>query len=135
MITTIAGAMTATMKGLGIFKAVERSVLPNIVQSPPGAAVILAYDKEVENRPTSRELGWDVMVTVSALGSGKGIKTADDIIDLLRETFINYRPLDEGVLPARVPTITLEGIQGQLLVYTVRVTMVILPAVIDASHQ
>jgi hypothetical protein len=130
MIDRIAEAIEGRLKGLEIFKAVERTVTTKILQSPPSAALFLAYDREKTNTPTpTRTLGWDILVLIPAHGADRGQKTAGDCLDVVREAFINWRPwTGGGVLPMEVPEIRMEGIEQTMLVYTVRLTLDVMPA-------
>jgi len=132
MIDRIAQEIEDKLKGLGIFKAVERTVSRKVLQSPPSVAFFLAYDREVVSKPTvTRELGWDLLLMLPALGADKGQKSTGTCIDTLRDAFVEWRPWKTGgVLPAVVPEIRLEGIEQTLLVYTVRLTMRVMPAMI-----
>ncbi|MBU1564226.1 MAG: hypothetical protein KJ630_01190 [Proteobacteria bacterium] len=132
MIDAIANAIEGALKGLKIFKAVERTVNTKILQSPPSVAFFLAYDRQVANKPTAtRDLGWDLLLMIPALGVGKGGKSAGDCIDTVRSAFIGWRPWTSGgVLPAEVPEIKLEGIEQTVLVYTARLTMRVMPDLI-----
>lgn len=135
MIDRIAEAIEERLKGLGIFKAVERTVTAKILQSPPSAAVFLAVDREKFNKPTvTRTLAWDILVLVPAHGSGKGQKVAGDCIDAVRGAFILWRPWTTGgIMPAEVPEIRLEGIEQTMLVYTVRLAMEVMPELITPA--
>ena len=132
MIDLIGTAIVTALEELAMFKAVEETVNRTVLQSPPGAAVILAYDKEAENKPVARELGWDIVLLLPALGRDRGKDQRGSIIDAVRKKFIGWRPFTTGgAMPARVPAIRLEGIEKSLLVYTVRLTMEVMPDVID----
>ncbi len=136
MIQTVASAMVSRLEGLDIFRAVERGVGGKILQTPPAAAVILNDEKEAENSPVVRELGFDVVLSIPAMGSDKGHDAADDIIDAVRNVFVDQVLLPSGgVTPAKVPFIRLEGMERNLLIYTARVTMQAMPAVIDKNMQ
>lgn len=129
MIDRIAGEIESRLKWLGIFKAVERTVNAKILQAPPSVAVLLAVDRERDNDPTvTRVLGWDLLLMIPALGAGKGQKSAGDLLDAVRDAFVNWLPWETGgVMPAEVPEIRLEGIEQTMLVYTVRLTMEVMP--------
>lgn len=133
MIDRIAGEIEARLKGLGLFKAVERTVNAKVLQAPPSVAIFLAYDRAVVNKPTiTRDLGWDLLLMVPAIGPGKGQKAAGDILDSVRDAFVGWRPWTTGgVLPAEVPEIRMEGIEQTMLIYTVRLTMQVMPANIN----
>lgn len=136
MIDQIAQEIENTLKALGIFKAVERTVNTKILQSPPSVAVLYAGERQKENDPVVRLLTWELLLMIPALGVGKGQKPAGDCIDLVRDTFINWLPFDTGgVLPAEVPDIKLEGIEQTLLVYTARMTMEVIPENIQQKDQ
>ena len=132
MITRIAGEIETRLTGLGLFKAVAQTVTAKVLQTPPAAAVFLAYDREVVDKPTvTRELGWDLLLMLPALGAGQGLAAAGSCIDAVRDAFVDWRPWQTGgVLPAKVPEIRMEGIEQTLLVYTVRLTMRVMPAMI-----
>jgi hypothetical protein len=129
MIDTIAEAIEARLIGLGIFKAVARTVNRQVVQTPPSVAFFLAHDRDVETQPTvTRALGWDLLLMIPALGADQGQKPAGDCIDAVRDAFVGWLPWETGgVLPAEVPEIRLEGIEQTMLVYTVRLTMSVMP--------
>lgn len=133
MINKIAAEIIDHLKGVELFKLVDRTIAAKALQSPPSAVVFLAYDKEVtDKQEDTRELGWDLLLMVPALGVGKGQDLSGDCIDAVRKAFINWRPWTTGgVLPAKVPEIRLEGMEKTLLVYTVRVTMRVMPTIIE----
>jgi hypothetical protein len=135
MIDQIAQEIETRLKGLGIFKAVERTVNAKVLQSPPSAAIFLAYDRKVADKPTiTRELGWDLLLMIPAQGINKGQKAAGDCIDMVRDSFIGWRPWTSGgVLPAEVPEIRLEGIEQNMLVYTARITIQAMPQMIVSN--
>lgn len=130
MIDEIAEKIETRLKGLGIFKAVERTITANILQSPPAAAVFLAYDREIANKPSEqRELGWDIMLMIPALGAAKGTVLAGRCIDAVREAFVGWFVSGTGgVMPAKVPEVRLEGVERTVIVYSVRVTIEVFPA-------
>jgi len=129
MIEQVAAAIAARLNSLGIFKSVERTVNRKVLQTPPSVAFFLARDREVEDEPTvTRALGWDLLLMIPALGADKGQKSAGDCIDAVRDAFVGWLPWETGgVLPAAVPEIVLEGIEQTMLVYTVRLTMSVMP--------
>jgi hypothetical protein len=133
MINKIAEEIVNQLKSLDLFRMVELNITAKALQAPPSVAVFLVYDKKVKNEPTvTRELAWDLALLVPALGVGKGQDLAGTCIDAVRDAFVNWRPFTTGgLLPADVPGIRLEGIEKTVLVYTVRVTMQVMPAIID----
>ncbi|MDR3631716.1 MAG: hypothetical protein P4L42_15450 [Desulfocapsaceae bacterium] len=132
MIDKIAREIKARLKGLGLFKAVERTVTGKVLSSPPSAAMFLAYDRAVVSSPmVTRELGWDLVLLIPVLGADKGQGAAGACIDAVRAAFTGWRPWEGGTLPAEVPEIRMEGIEQTMLVYTARLTMKVIPAVID----
>jgi hypothetical protein len=133
MIDTIALAIKAKLESLQVFRAVEQTITRQILQTPPGAAIFLAADKEKSDKPVKRELAWDVMLSASALGVGGGQATIGGCIDAVRKGLLGWRALESGgVLPAKIPLIKLEGVQNTLLIYSVRLTMEVMPDVIDS---
>lgn len=134
MIERIADAIEARLQGMGLFKAVEKTVTAKILKSPPSVAVFLAFDRMDTDKPTTtRLLVWDLLLTVSALGAKKG-DDAGSYLDAIRDAFIGWRPWTTGgVLPAEVPEIRMEGIEQTMLVYTVRLTMKVMPAIIASQ--
>ena len=132
MIDEIGDAIVARLDGLGLFRLVEKTISAKALQVPPAVVVFLAYDRKVVDKPTvTRELGWDLLLLVPALGVGRGQKKMSSYIDNVRDAFVDWLPWDSGgVLPADVPEIRLEGIENTLLVYTIRVTMRVMPQII-----
>ncbi len=130
MIETIEKKIEELLTSLDIFKVVERSISKKSLQSPPSAGILLAFDKENASKAISRDLGWDIMLMIPALGIAKGRTAGNNYIDAVRNAFVDWRPLTTGgVMPAKVPMIRLEGIQGTMLVYSARVTMEAIPKV------
>lgn len=133
MLTKIADAIEAALVGTGQFRAVEQSISAGILRTPPSVAFFLAHDRGVVDTPmVTRELSWDLVLMTPALGADKGLAGAGQCIDTVRRTFSGWLPFETGgVLPATVPEIRLEGIEQTLLVYTVRLTMRVMPDIID----
>jgi|GEM_PF-2935247 hypothetical protein len=127
----IAAAIEAELNSLGLFKAVEKTVTAKTLKSPPTVAVYLASNRKEASKPTvTRNLGWDLVLVVSALGTDKGQAAAGDIVDAVSVAFTDWRPWTTGgVLPSEVD-IVLEGTEGTLLIYTARVTMKVMPSMI-----
>ncbi len=132
--TMIADAIEAELKSLGLFKAVEKTVTAKTLKSPPSVAVYLASNRKAASKPTiTRDLGWDLVLVVSALGADKGQAAAGDIVDAVSVAFTDWRPWTTGgVLPSEVD-IVLEGTEGTLLIYTARLTMKVMPAMLKTT--
>jgi hypothetical protein len=132
MINEISDAIIKRAEGLIIFKSVESSIVAKSLKKPPSVTVILAYDKEVtDGQKDTRELGWDLVMMIPALAVGRGKNLTGDCIDGIRDGFNEWLPWDTGgVMPARVPSIKLEGILNTIQVYTARVTMKVMPKII-----
>jgi len=132
MINEISAEIIQKAEGLDLFKSVESAIVAKSLKTPPSVAVILAYDKEVtDGQKDTRELGWDLVMMIPALGIGKGGKRTGDCIDGIRDGFNEWLPWDTGgVMPAKVPMIKLEGIEKTIQVYTARVTMKVMPKII-----
>lgn len=133
MIDWLAGEIETRLKSLGIFKAVDRTVTAKMLQAPPSAAVFLDADRRVVDDPTpKRELHWDIVLMFSAVGQDKGKALAGSCIDTVRDAFTGWLPpIRGGVMPAKVQEIRLEGIERTVLVYTGRVTMEVMPTIIQ----
>lgn len=134
MLTKIAQAIEAELVGTEKFRSVEQSISAGMLKSPPSVAFFLANDKLVTDSPmVTRELSWDLVLMTPALGVDKGLANAGECIDIVRRTFSGWLAFTTGgVLPATVPEIRLEGIEQTLLVYTVRLTMKVMPDIIDS---
>jgi len=132
--TRIAEAIEAELKSLGLFKAVEKTVSAKVLQTPPSVAVYLASNRKAASKPTvTRELGWDLVLVMSALGADKGQAAAGDITDAVSVAFTDWRPWTTGgVLPSEVD-IVLEGIEGTMLIYTARLTMKVMPEMLKTT--
>lgn len=136
MIDRIATEIEARLKSLGVFKAVERTVTASILKTPPSAALFLDSDRKVVDKPTAtRDLHWDIVLMIPALGADKGKAMAGDCIDAVRDAFTDWQPWTTGgVLPSEVPEVRLEGVERTILVYTVRLTMRVMPEIIAKNH-
>ncbi len=131
MLTTIGNAIKTRLEGLGTFKVVERGFSKRALQSPPSAVFFLADDERVTDSPYfTRQLTWEIALLVSYLDPVIGQATMDGLVDAVRPAFSNWLPVPAGCLPAAVPRIRYEGVEDSLLIYTVRVTMQVVPEMI-----
>ncbi|ADW18572.1 hypothetical protein Despr_2433 [Desulfobulbus propionicus DSM 2032] len=128
MLATIGNAIQARLEGLDAFKAVERGFSKRALQSPPSAVFFLYDDEQVTDSPYAmRRLTWEIALLVSYLDPVKGQALMDDLVDQVRPALTDWRPAAQGCLPSTVTRIRYEGVEEALLIYTVRVTMQVVP--------
>ena len=133
MLSTLGAAIKARLESLALFKVVEKSITKRALQSPPAAVFYLASDDMSVDKPSAtRSLTWQILVLVSGLDSDKGQDTAYGCLDAIRTAFTGWLVVSGGgCLPTSVPQIRFEAFEDTLLIYSVRVTMQIIPAIID----
>lgn len=128
MLTTIGAAIKARLESLGVFKVVEQGFSRRAISSPPSAVFFLGSDDEVVNTPyVTRKLTWEIALLVSYLDTAKGLAEMNVLIDAVRPALIGWQPVAAGCLPTASPSIRYEGVEDTLLIYTIRVTMQVVP--------
>lgn len=128
MLKVIGDAIQARLEGLGMFKAVERGFSKRALQSPPSAVFFLYDDEQVTDSPYAmRKLTYEIALLASYIDPVKGQAMMDALVDSVRPAFIEWLPVTPGCLPASVTRIRYEGVEDTLLIYTIRVTMQVVP--------
>lgn len=128
MLKVIGDAIQARLEGLGMFKAVERGFSKRALQSPPSAVFFLYDDEQVTDSPYAmRKLTYEIALLASYIDPVKGQALMDELIDGVRPAFTEWLPVTPGCLPVSVTRIRYEGVEDTLLIYTIRVTMQVVP--------
>lgn len=128
MLKVIGDAIQARLEGLGMFKAVERGFSKRALQSPPSAVFFLYDDEQVTDSPYAmRKLTYEIALLASYIDPVKGQALMDALVDGVRPAFTDWLPVTPGCLPVSVTRIRYEGVEDTLLIYTIRVTMQVVP--------
>ena len=131
MLTILGDAIKVRLEGLGIFKVVEQGFSQRVLKSPPSAVFFLAEDRRVKDSPyVMRLLAWDIALLVSFIDPSKAQPQMNDLIDAVRAAFSVWIPSVAGSKPTEVEIVRFEAVEDTLLIYTVRVTMEVIPEMI-----
>jgi hypothetical protein len=124
MLQELGDNIQAELEGMGMFNAVERNLNKRTVQRPPAAVHYLNEDRMVTDRPTAkRELIWEIVLLAPAMGPDKGRTSINTLIDAVRDRFTGWQPRTGNCLPCSIPAIRLVGMEDNMLIYTVTLTM------------
>lgn len=131
MLTTIGAAIKTRVESLSLFKVVEQGFSKRALSTPPSAVFFLAADRRVQESPyVVRELEWNVALLVSYLDPAKAHPAMDDRLDAVRQLFVGWVPTPAGSKPAVVGDIRFEAAEDTLLIYTVPLTLTVMPEMI-----
>ncbi len=131
MLETVATALKARLEGLDLFNVVEQGFSRRVLSAPPSAVCFLVEDGRVKESPyVQRELVWNVALMVSFLEPEKAQTTMNGLIDAVRGALVEWIPVPAGAKPCVVGPIRFEAVEDTLLIYTVRVTMEVIPEMI-----
>lgn len=131
MLSTIGTAIKARLEGLGLFNLVEQGFSQRALSAPPSAVFFLAANRRVKESPyVVRELEWNVALLTSYLDPAKAHAAMNERIDAVLPLFSGWIPTAAGSKPCVVGDIRFEAAEDTLLIYTVPVTVEVIPEMI-----